>query len=69
MTVNRKYPNLIILLLFAIVLSLPACKAKECPAFQEANMTGGSIDKNKKSKRKKSKGGVFNKKTMKRYNR
>jgi hypothetical protein len=53
----------------SIMFSLPACKAKECPAFQEAKMTGGSPDKNKKNKKKRGRGSVFDKKIMKRYNR
>lgn len=42
-------------------------KAKECPAFHEAQRTGGTIDKNKKRRKSKVKQGVFSPKVRRKY--
>ena len=62
------------LLVFIFIISLASItsgcggrKAKGCPAFSEAQNTGGTIDKNKKRKRRKVKQGVFDKKTSRKY--
>ncbi|MFT7591746.1 MAG: hypothetical protein ACI9UJ_001675 [bacterium] len=67
----HKFKILIFITLFLTTCcTLSSCggrKAKACPAFSEAQNTGGSIDKNKKRKRKKTKQGVFDKKTNRKY--
>lgn len=66
-----KWKSLILVFLLVTVgACLGACggrKAKTCPAFSEAQHTGGTIDKNKKRRRKKVKQGVFDKKTSRKY--
>ncbi len=69
----HKFKTLVFtLLIFAFGLTLSSCggrKAKGCPAFSEAQKTGGSIDKNKRRKKRKVKQGVFDKRTNRRYRR
>lgn len=61
---------LMFIFLIGLVSTTTSCggrKAKSCPAFSEAEHTGGSIDKNKKRRRRKVKQGVFDKKTSRKY--
>ena len=56
-----------LVLIAYICVGLNGCKSKDCPAFHEAQRTGGSIDKNKRNKRNKTQKGLFDKRTKKRY--
>tara|TARA_B100000745_G_scaffold294945_1_gene238513 strand:- start:805 stop:1023 length:219 start_codon:yes stop_codon:yes gene_type:complete len=70
---RRKFKTLLVfVLLTSFGITMSACggrKAKSCPAFSEAQYTGGTIDKNKKRRKRKVKQGVFDKKTSRRYRR
>ncbi len=65
---NLKVTTLLILACF-IVCMASGCKSrsKTCPAYQEGEYTGGTIDKNKKRRKKKVKQGVFDRKVRKKY--
>lgn len=58
---KKRYRFLWILAIGFLALPGTGCssKAKVCPAYQEAERTGGTIDKNKKRRKKKVKQGIF----------
>jgi hypothetical protein len=55
-TMNQPLKRILysVLVFLTTNLVLDSCKAKKCPAYHEAERTGGTIDKNKKNKRKSS---------------